>query len=148
MKDENDHYTAEIIQLPAAAGGVGTKHPTPQGCGALPIETKAKPFDGRKSVMDRQTEFAPKPKEGRLAYSNGIQSISFVPVAFAAKDWSVTPRRIRALLAEGRLAGQMQPNGYWEVRYPYLYTFGTRGPSLKRQQRPKKRPRTTEGKAA
>ena len=65
----------------------------------------------------------------------GRRSDYFVPVAFVAKDWKVTPRRIRALLREGRLDGRIQTNGYWEVAFPYLYTFGTRGPSLKRTQK-------------
>ena len=65
----------------------------------------------------------------------------FVPVSFVAKDWNVTPRRIRALLAAGRLAGRLQDNGYWVVHYPYLFTLGTRGPTLKRNQKPKKHPR-------
>lgn len=36
---------------------------------------------------------------------------------------------------EGRLAGRMLPNGYWEVFYPYRYTFGTRGPTLQRYRK-------------
>ena len=62
----------------------------------------------------------------------------FVPVSFAAQEWNVTPRRIRYLLSDGRLIGRLQDNGYWEVRYPYSFTFGTRGPVLKRQQKPKR----------
>lgn len=64
---------------------------------------------------------------------------SWLPVSLVAKDWRVSPRRIRALLAAGRLAGQVQANGYWEVRYPYSFTFGTRGPGLKRQLKPERR---------
>lgn len=60
----------------------------------------------------------------------------FVPVAFAANDWHVTPRRIRALLCAGRLAGRKEENGYWEVLYPYAVTLGRRGPALKRQKKP------------
>ncbi len=60
----------------------------------------------------------------------------FVPVAFAARDWGVIPRRIRALLAAGRLAGREEENGYWEVLYPYAVTLGRRGPPLKRQKKP------------
>lgn len=62
----------------------------------------------------------------------------FVPVSFAAKDWNVTSRRIRALLAAQRLEGRRQENGYWEVAYPYRFIMGTRGPVLKRQQKPKR----------
>ena len=69
----------------------------------------------------------------------------FVPVSFVAKDWKVTPRRIRSLLAAGRLAGRLQVNGYWEVRYPYFLSLGTRGPALKHQQRvAAKKERSTE----
>lgn len=66
----------------------------------------------------------------------------FVPVSFVAKDWQVTPRRVRALLAAGRLAGRVMFNGYWEVRYPYMFAMGTRGPGLKRQQRTQWREKT------
>jgi hypothetical protein len=61
---------------------------------------------------------------------------SFVPVHLAAKDWNVTPRRIRALLTAKRLQGIRRANGYWEVAYPYQFTFGLRGPALKRTQKP------------
>lgn len=63
----------------------------------------------------------------------------YVPVSFVAQDWKVSPRRIRALLAAGRLDGRTQTNGYWEVLYPYSYIFGTRGPALKRTQKQERR---------
>ncbi len=62
----------------------------------------------------------------------------YVPVSFVAKDWNVTPRRIRSLLAAQRLEGRREVNGYWVVAYPYRYIIGTRGPLLKRQQKPKR----------
>lgn len=62
---------------------------------------------------------------------------SFLPVSMVAKDWSVSPRRVRALLLAGRLAGRQQENGYWEVRYPYTVTEGRRGPQMRRRA-PKK----------
>lgn len=65
--------------------------------------------------------------------------VSFVPVSFVAKDWKVSSRRIRALLAALRLEGRRQENGYWEVAYPYRFTFGQRGPALKRQQKAERR---------
>lgn len=43
---------------------------------------------------------------------------NFVPVSFVAKDWNVTPRRIRSLLAAERLEGRREANGYWEVALP------------------------------
>jgi len=58
-----------------------------------------------------------------------------VPVSMAAKDWKVTPRRIRFLLNAGRLEGHRGPNGCWLVSYPYRFTFGARGTGLKRFQR-------------
>lgn len=71
--------------------------------------------------------------------AGGFSDVYHVPVSLAAKDWKVTPRRIRALLSEGRLVGRLQENGYWEVRFPYSFTFGTRGPSLKRSQQSEKK---------
>lgn len=67
-----------------------------------------------------------------------INKSYFVPVSFAAKDWNVTPRRIRSLLTATRLEGRRQVNGYWEVTYPYRFIIGTRGPALKRSQAPKR----------
>lgn len=66
---------------------------------------------------------------------------SFVPVSLVAKDWNVTPRRVRVLLAAGRLAGRRLENGYWEVAYPYTMTEGRRGPSLRKyhQKTPERR---------
>lgn len=119
MKDPNDHRTAEIHALP-------------------------KPFNTLQSVTDAATFGAAKPEGANLRQVSPMFAAYFVPVSLAAKDWKVTPRRIRHLLTEGRLAGQLQPNGYWEVRFPYQYTFGTRGPSLKRQERPKKAERIKE----
>jgi hypothetical protein len=60
---------------------------------------------------------------------------TFVPVATVARDWKVSPRRIRALLSSQRLQGIRRANGYWEVAYPYNFTFGRRGPALKRSQK-------------
>ena len=57
-----------------------------------------------------------------------------VPVSMAAKDWKVTPRRIRYLLSQGRLEGRQAINGVWLVSYPYRFTFGARGAGLKRFQ--------------
>jgi hypothetical protein len=92
-----------------------------------------------------------KPKRGtwreRMVISEASSSVkdNYVPVSFVADDWNVTPRRIRSLLAAGRLNGRREANGYWEVAYPYCFIIGTRGPALKRQQKPKRgRPKTEE----
>ena len=63
----------------------------------------------------------------------------YVPVSFVAKDWKVTPRRIRALLVAGRLSGRVQENGYWEVIYPYNVTLRRCGPPPKREQKAERR---------
>jgi hypothetical protein len=120
MKDEHDKRTREL--LPKAA----------------------KPFNVLKSVVDEVSCVEPAPKGSKLVIAGGMYGGHYVPVSFVAKDWNVTPRRIRALLAAGRLLGRLQENGYWEVRFPYSFTFGTRGPSLKRQHRPPKRPKKPE----
>lgn len=72
--------------------------------------------------------------------SQPTPAISFVPVSMAARDWQVTPRRIRFLLADGRLQGRRLENGYWEVSYPYQFTFGSRGACLKRFRQQERRP--------
>ena len=61
-------------------------------------------------------------------------SVSVVPVSSVARDWGVSARRVRVMLATGRLSGRQLENGYWEVFYPYRYVFGTRGPPIKRQR--------------
>lgn len=86
-------------------------------------------FDASRAVRDEISRYCP---------------ADYLPVSFVAKDWKVSTRRIRTLLAAGRLAGRLQENGYWEVLYPYQFIFGKRGPSLKRQERPKKPERRAE----
>ncbi|OIQ87535.1 hypothetical protein GALL_305850 [mine drainage metagenome] len=106
------------------------------------------PFNPVRAVSDVGSFGASMPEAAKLTHNaSGPFAAYYVPVSFVAKDWNVTPRRIRALLSAGRLAGQLQDNGYWEVRFPYLFTFGTRGPSLKRQQRPAKRLKKPELRA-
>ena len=58
-------------------------------------------------------------------------AVAFVPVAMAAKDWQVTPRRIRFLLTTGRLEGLQQANGYWLVRLPLPLHFRGKGDGFK-----------------
>jgi len=62
-----------------------------------------------------------------------------VSVSSVAREWGISPRRVRVMLAEGRLDGRQLDNGYWEVNYPYRYIFGTRGPAMKRQQKQERR---------
>lgn len=100
---------------------------------------RAKPFDVMRSSTDADSFGTPAPEGARLVIAHGIEGGHFVPVSFAAQEWNVTPRRIRYLLSGGRLLGRLQDNGYWEVRYPYSFTFGTRGPGLKRQQKQERR---------
>lgn len=99
------------------------------------------------AVEDQKSLCEPAPAGAKLVIGAGLADGCFVPVSFVAKDWKVTPRRIRSLLACGRLLGRLQENGYWEVRFPYSFTFGTRGPSLRRQLRPKTRAQEPEGLA-
>ena len=75
----------------------------------------------------------------KLSLAMPGMELKFVPVSFVAKDWNVTPRRIRALLAARRLVGRVQGNGYWEVMYPYSVTIGTRGPALMLQRKQERR---------
>ena len=110
---------------------------------ARPLAKPAKPFDYFKGKLevDAASREAPLPECAALhqvpEFPQFETMAHFVPVSFVAMDWKVTPRRVRFLLTSGRLAGRRQENGYWEVRYPYMFTFGTRGPALKRSQQPK-----------
>jgi hypothetical protein len=126
------------LQLPASVlprivpAEAGEAH-APQGAGLPPSAGKPKrnyvqSFE-RANVVSRSTV---RQASFQTQLSNDER---FVPVSFVAKDWKVTPRRIRSLLSVGRLAGRLQENGYWEVRYPYFLSLGTRGPALKHQQR-------------
>ena len=149
-KDWADWAPEKNEQLPGIAApeqsGVDF---APQGHGrtAAGARKHPKPFDVVHSVLDDQTLGAPVPKCAKRVIAAGMFGGAFVPVSFVAKDWNVTPRRIRFLLAAGRLAGRLQDNGYWEVCYPYSFTFGTRGPGLKRQQKPERRPKKPELRA-
>lgn len=112
------------------------RHPANQG--------RAKPFNYSSGfTIDPESSLADRPDCAQLRPVPEMVAANahFVPVSFVAKDWNVTPRRIRALLTAGRLAGRLQANGYWEVRFPYLFALGTRGPTLKRHKKPPKRPR-------
>ncbi|MDP2144398.1 MAG: hypothetical protein Q8J80_09760 [Gallionella sp.] len=147
MKDPNDNATSEL-----SASAV----PVPQGRGQPSIETKApvkmhwsspKPQPKRGGYLARQVhEPMPEKVPAGAMEKNGRVSFvkSHVPVSFAARDWGVTSRRIRFLLAEGRLEGRREDNGYWVVTYPYRFQIGTRGPVLKRHQRSLKEPQKPE----
>lgn len=128
MKDEHDKRTLELVSD-------AQEHQPLAAAPARQIPRRPKSFDVLRSVPDVKTFSESKPKCARTVLASGLEGGHFVPVSFVAKDWKVTPRRIRALLSDGRLAGRLQDNGYWEVRFPYLFTFGTRGPGLKRQQK-------------
>lgn len=123
MKDERDHATRDLLEFsrkpPKSFNETACKRP--------------------ESVrQDAASAAAPVPECAviRPTLLGGVFSARYVPVSFVAKDWKVTPRRIRALLAAGRLDGRLMVNGFWEVRFPYLFAFGTRGPALKRTRPP------------
>lgn len=145
MKDEHDNSTAEL--LPFARTGAGL---APQGRG---LQGQDRTACRRKRARKLQPERLPgqegfMPPDGAKPFAQGLSLHAFgqslVPVSAVARDWSISARRVRAMLNEGRLAGQQQSNGYWEVFYPYRYVLGTRGPGLKRQQRPPGKPKNPE----
>jgi excisionase family DNA binding protein len=55
----------------------------------------------------------------------------------AAASLGVSVRRVRALLATGRMRGYKTPGGDWKVVWPVMVTPGTRGPKRGHYQRPK-----------
>lgn len=125
MKDEHDKCTIELLPGQAAAEA------------APPGQTRApdRHIDGKPKRLPRQSVC--RPPEGAKLLKPGVPlgfGQSVVPVSSVARDMGISARRVRVMLAEGRLAGQQLENGYWEVFYPYRYILGTRGPALTRQR--------------
>jgi len=118
MKDENDKRTLDMVSLASSDKRVHWYKPKPK-------PKRGNLFD--RNVCEEMPDQLPRAAKNY-----------FVPVLFVAKEWNVTPRRIRALLSAKRLVGRRQDNGYWEVAYPYQFIIGTRGPVLKRSQPSKK----------
>lgn len=58
--------------------------------------------------------------------------IHLVSVRAAADFLGCSTRRVRALLAQGRLRGLRGKGGHWEVFWPLFVTPGRRGPDLRR----------------
>ena len=131
MKDENDRHTADMGEALETATVVRRKRKRASKLKELPLKADRASSDA--------VRFKKVPDCAQVQPVGMFTAAYFVPVSFVAKDWKVTPRRVRALLASGRLVGKMKGNGYWEVQYPYLYSEGTRGPGPKRHQRPVKK---------
>ena len=77
----------------------------------------------------------------RAAHDAVMGMETWLPVSFVAVKYGVSARRIRALLAVGRLKGRQLANGYWEVSFPPNIQMGRRGPQLAflLRKRPKSR---------
>ena len=58
--------------------------------------------------------------------------IQFVTVRVAAGFLGCSERRVRALLAQGRLRGLRGKGRAWDVFWPLFVTPGRRGPDLRR----------------
>lgn len=132
MKDEHDKRTLELVTpVPAVAalsGGRRNDEPPPRQ--ARPVGV-AKPRRLPHQSCKTPPEGA-KPAESLFPLGFGR---SVLPVAAVARHWGISARRVRVMLAEGRLAGRLLENGYWEVFYPYCYIEGTRGPALQRYRK-------------
>ncbi|MBI5626228.1 MAG: hypothetical protein HY935_03360 [Nitrosomonadales bacterium] len=128
MKDQQDGSTVDFVS-PEKTERVAQRRAPPSGW------CKVKPQPKRGNWRAREVREVDSGKVPALPGALHWES-RYVPVSFVAKDWSVTPRRIRSLLTAKRLEGRRLDNGYWEVAYPYRFIIGTRGPVLKRQQKP------------
>lgn len=84
--------------------------------------------------LPRQSCYAPPQGAQPATPSSCADMRSVVPASSVARDWGISARRVRVMLADGRLEGRQLENGYWEVYFPYRYVFGTRGPAIKRQR--------------
>ncbi len=152
MKDEHDSFTAEIIHIGSAAASkekaAATRQKTREKREAYRAESAALTAQAQREAQQREeavyqmAEAAKKAKPDPLAKAANAVNIAiqrdsqkletWLPVSAVAVHFQVTPRRIRALLSDGRLSGRVQENGYWEVQFPYAFKFGTRGPQLRK----------------
>lgn len=128
MKDEHDKQTLDYFGMPVAEAANA-----PRARAAPPSARKPKRLPNQSSITLPE---GAKPELSGLPLGFGR---SVVPVSAVAREWGISARRVRVMLAEGRLSGRLLPNGYWEVFFPYCYTFGTRGPGLKRHQKQERR---------
>jgi len=58
--------------------------------------------------------------------------MTFIEIKFVARYLGVSTRRIRALLAQGRMLGYKNDRNIWMVDSSLQVRPGTRGPKLKR----------------
>lgn len=105
MKDEHDNHTGDLLQ----AAGDGGRQRSGRTAAAVACD-------------DRQL------------YTAEQRAETWLPPSLVARQWNVSSRRVRALLASGRLKGRQNENGYWEVCFPYTITEGRRGPPLRRRE--------------
>jgi len=125
MKDEHDQRTIDLMKNDAF---IARLKRTPDQ-----MKQDAAQDESNKRLIDSVKQDAAYVAQQRAR--QGMES--WLPVSMVANQFGVTSRRIRALLAEGRLNGRQLENGYWEVAYPYVFAMGRRGPKLL-MQRPKK----------
>lgn len=55
---------------------------------------------------------------------------SLITVAEAARRLAISERRVRFLLLAGRLKGEKDKAGHWQVETPFTVQMGRRGPAL------------------
>lgn len=135
MKDEYDKYTVDLEQIEQGERAApGTGAPPPAKAAKTPRPKRLTNQSSRRPPPGAKPEY-----EGFAGFGRSV-----LPVSAAAKDWGVSTRRIRTMLSTGRLNGRRHENGYWEVYYPYRYTFGTRGPVVRLQQRQPVKPKKPE----
>jgi len=125
MKDEHDQRTIDMMKQDAF---IASLKRTPDQ-----LKQDALMDQGNKRLINQLKLDAAYVAQQRTR--QGMES--WLPVSMVAKEFGVTSRRIRALLAVGRLKGRQLENGYWAVAYPYFFAMGRRGPKLL-MQRPKK----------
>ena len=106
MKQKNDlPVSDDRDQRPQAAGGVA-------GTGADITEDTPKKFK-RLRGYSRYKYFPEAVPENPSAPSFFDRTL--LPVSSVARQWGISPRRVRQMLEQGRLEGRQRDNGYWEV---------------------------------
>jgi hypothetical protein len=103
------HLPASLeVSSPRAGEGVGAMPDLLLGGSAVTVEAGAGSGQSGQYAQPVKPEGIPPSCQSAVATERNL-----VPVAMAAHDWKVTPRRIRHLLSTGRLEGLQQANGYW-----------------------------------
>lgn len=127
MKDEHDTHTVDL-----AGSSVTERDPQGRVPPSIPHANGTRYLRSLPRYIEGGNQLPMEDSIHEVRKQFHFNTQSFLPVSLVAKDWQVSPRRVRTLLAAGRLAGRQGSNGVWEVCFPYIVSEGSRGPASRR----------------